>query len=234
LYVREMIAFQPDGPYYIGGYSHGGRVALEMALQLEAMGREVAFLGIIDATPCRLTVGRLSRLTGWLCNLPLWLWYDGRKSSIPANLDRLRRAWRRATVGPAALDDVMNLDRLTAEIKEVYRKDYEASRRYHPGGRCGDVTVFRSRGRPLMGSHEPDLGWGRISTGIVEVRHIAGNHLSILLEPYVDQLAAALREALETAQARAAALLGRAIEDPVDLGSESATDPATWPRLSTT
>jgi len=207
LYVREMIAFQPDGPYYIGGYSHGGRVALEMALQLEAMGRTVAFLGIIDTTPCRSGVGGFSRLGGWLRNLPMWWWYDGRESSMKANLSRLRRLWHRVGSPSAApvLDDMMNLDQLPAGIQELYRKDFEAYIRYRPARRCGEVTVFRSLGRPLMSNHERDLGWRRVSRGSVEVRRIPGNHLSILSEPHVGALAAELRDALERAQARAAA-----------------------------
>jgi amino acid adenylation domain-containing protein len=216
LYAREMIAFQPDGPYYFGGYSHGGRVAIEMALQLEAMGREVAFLGIIDTTPCRVHRSSLTYLRGWLRNLPLWLWYDGRRSSIRANLDRLRRVRHRlrlrlslrgvgyggAAVVPS-LDDVMNLGQLPAAIQELYRNDFQAFSRYRPQGRCGDLTLFRSLGRPLMGSHEPDLGWGLVTRGTVNVCHIAGNHFSILSEPDVQQLAAALRASLECAQARA-------------------------------
>jgi len=212
-YVREMIAYHPDGPYYIGGYSHGGRVALEMALQLEAMGKAVAFLGIIDTTPCRVDVSRFSRLTGRLRNLPSWLWYDGRQSSIRANLDRVRRRCRSvlsrwsghhldASAAPV-LDDVMSLDQLPPSIQDLYRKDFDAFVRYQPAGQCGDVTLFRSLGRPLMGNHEPDLGWGRVARGTVEVRRVAGNHMSILSEPYVSQLAAELRDALECAQARA-------------------------------
>src|SRR4029077_3089557 len=45
----ELTAFQPDGPYFLGGYSFGGLVAYEMAQQLSARGQQVAFLGLIDA-----------------------------------------------------------------------------------------------------------------------------------------------------------------------------------------
>src|SRR5262249_37442616 len=34
LYVREMRSVQPNGPYYLGGQSAGGIIALEMAQQL--------------------------------------------------------------------------------------------------------------------------------------------------------------------------------------------------------
>lgn len=39
---------QPGGPLRLAGYSYGGSVAFEAARQLQASGREIAFLGIID------------------------------------------------------------------------------------------------------------------------------------------------------------------------------------------
>mgnify|MGYP006175796221 CR=1 FL=1 len=47
-YVQAIRARQPVGPYYIGGYSFGGRVAYVMAQQMRAAGEEIAFLGLFD------------------------------------------------------------------------------------------------------------------------------------------------------------------------------------------
>src|ERR1051325_10054788 len=47
-YVKEIRAFQPDGPYYLLGASFGGLVLYEMAHQLLAQGQEVAFLGMLN------------------------------------------------------------------------------------------------------------------------------------------------------------------------------------------
>src|SRR4029077_4694828 len=108
---------------------------LEMALQLNAMGREVAFLGIIDTTPCRMDVGGFNRLRGWLRNLPMWLWYDACQSSIRDNVNRLRRRWD-SRPGSPVLDDAMNLDQLPDTIQELYRNDFKAFVRYRPRRRC--------------------------------------------------------------------------------------------------
>ncbi|AKQ65681.1 Non-ribosomal peptide synthetase [Myxococcus hansupus] len=48
LYVAAMRQVQPRGPYRIAGWSYGGLVVCEMARQLEAMGEQVALLGLID------------------------------------------------------------------------------------------------------------------------------------------------------------------------------------------
>src|SRR5712692_5008964 len=40
LYLEEIRRLQPEGPYFLGGHSMGGTVALEVAQQLHAQGQE--------------------------------------------------------------------------------------------------------------------------------------------------------------------------------------------------
>ena len=47
-YLVELLEFQPQGPYQLGGYCMGGVIALEMARQLRAQGRQVNLLLLID------------------------------------------------------------------------------------------------------------------------------------------------------------------------------------------
>ena len=47
-YVSMLRAFQPDGPYYLAGWSFGGLVAFEMARRLRQQGQKVAMLAMID------------------------------------------------------------------------------------------------------------------------------------------------------------------------------------------
>jgi thioesterase domain-containing protein len=48
-YLREIRAAQPVGPYFLGGFSFGGRIASEMARQLRTHGEEVGLLALLDA-----------------------------------------------------------------------------------------------------------------------------------------------------------------------------------------
>ncbi len=43
-----LLKLQPYGPYFLGGYSFGGLVAIEMAAILQKMGKETAQLIMID------------------------------------------------------------------------------------------------------------------------------------------------------------------------------------------
>ena len=47
-YAREVLANEPTGPYYLGGWSLGARLAVHVAAALEARGRTIEFLGLID------------------------------------------------------------------------------------------------------------------------------------------------------------------------------------------
>ncbi|CAG1020311.1 hypothetical protein DOJK_00253, partial [Patescibacteria group bacterium] len=47
-YIQEMQHIQPQGPYYLIGFSFGGILAYEMAYQLTANGQQVNFIGLLD------------------------------------------------------------------------------------------------------------------------------------------------------------------------------------------
>ena len=47
-YIQAIRQVQPEGPYYLGGWSFGGLVAFEMAQQLQQAGQKVALLAVLD------------------------------------------------------------------------------------------------------------------------------------------------------------------------------------------
>ncbi|MEU4178904.1 amino acid adenylation domain-containing protein [Streptomyces sp. NPDC026589] len=51
VYVAELRAVQPHGPYHLFGWSFGGNVVQEVAVQLQEAGEEVGLLTILDAFP---------------------------------------------------------------------------------------------------------------------------------------------------------------------------------------
>jgi amino acid adenylation domain-containing protein len=66
-HITTLRAFQPQGPYQIGGHCNGGLIAFEMARQLDAMGESVSNLVLIGATGLNARfrlLQNLSRLYG--------------------------------------------------------------------------------------------------------------------------------------------------------------------------
>ncbi|MBT7697714.1 MAG: hypothetical protein HN737_09940 [Desulfobacterales bacterium] len=55
-HIEEIKSVQPEGPYFLGGYSVGGLLAFEMAQQLCRSGDEIAFLFLLEpSTPIKFS-----------------------------------------------------------------------------------------------------------------------------------------------------------------------------------
>jgi acyl carrier protein len=50
-YVQDIVNLQPAGPYCLAGFCFGGVLVIEVAHQLEALGRTVAVIALFDAEP---------------------------------------------------------------------------------------------------------------------------------------------------------------------------------------
>lgn len=49
-YLDQLLLHRPKGPYLLGGFSFGGVLAFEMAVQLRKLGQEIPLLALIDAS----------------------------------------------------------------------------------------------------------------------------------------------------------------------------------------
>jgi oxalate---CoA ligase len=205
-YIEELRRFQPEGPYLLCGYCGAGALALEMARQLRAGGAPVPMLAIIDGaspghgTP-RSAVGRLmlamkrfrKQVARNLRLLPGLSPVD-----VPEFMrDRAYKILVRAFGMPAYRLSVRLRRPLLPELRQRHGVLSYASRAYQPGRYDGLITLIRSR---PYGT--PTLGWERLADGGVDVRWVAGYHLSMMREPFVGQLADQLRACVDEALAQ--------------------------------
>ncbi|KAL9100800.1 MAG: hypothetical protein Q9163_003866 [Psora crenata] len=82
LYIAEILRRQPEGPYYLGGWSAGGICAYEAALQLQSQGRSVERLILLDTTCPSLLDTMPGSLHPWLKSVGL-LGPDGNQEGAP-------------------------------------------------------------------------------------------------------------------------------------------------------
>jgi|GEM_PF-2498057 len=68
LYMREIQLVQPDGPYYIIGFSLGGLIAYAVAEQFRKNNIDVAYLGLIDPS----TTGVSANKKEWVASRSSW------------------------------------------------------------------------------------------------------------------------------------------------------------------
>jgi acyl transferase domain-containing protein/thioesterase domain-containing protein len=205
-YIEEVLAFQPVGPFLLGGYSGGGVAAFEMSRQLMRAGHEVAFLGLLDSFSPALP----------------------RKSYAARAGIHVRRA---QTGGPAYLFDLarrrLGYERrqamrlMTRALGRVFPERYRyanigdswatAEAAYAPGVSSGKATLFRAAEETAISLStafdvDEQHGWGRYLRGEVQVELCPGNHTSMCEEPHVQVLAARLRASLERAAGAHAAM----------------------------
>jgi thioesterase domain-containing protein len=203
----EVRAAHPEGPYLLGGYSFGGRVAYEMAQRLRADGLRVALLCIFDTWgpgfPRALPAGR--RLTLHLrCLLGRGPRAGARHAlSVARNVAAVsRRLFAAPRTNEGDGEDELPSD-ATARLLEA---NLRASRAYVPRPYPGPMTLFRASEHPHwfgFDFRDPLQGWGRSARGELEVHPVPGDHWTLFDEPNVRVLAAELAACLRGAETKA-------------------------------
>jgi amino acid adenylation domain-containing protein len=183
---------QPGGPLALAGYSIGGLVAYEVARQAVDAGQHVDWLGILDAKapsmahllPAQLTLRwRLRRLRQQPAR-ERWAKY------AEVALRVLRR-------GPGGLWPQNDFD---------YRGATEITCRYQQPGHEVPMHLFVSE-RSAAYVEADLLGWDEFHKGTLTVHALAGDHVTLLDLPEVEQLARMMLESL--LKTRASIRVGR-------------------------
>jgi amino acid adenylation domain-containing protein len=179
-YVKEIRSVQPEGPYFLGGLSFGGAVALEMARQLQTEGQHVGLLALFDTF-----AGRRARRTTLMLKfvrLPL----RRKVAYVPWKARAVKRRVERWALPPT--------------LKAVRAAHRVANSRYVMRRYEGGVTLFTPGDLSLRGSDDPRAAWKEFASD-VEIQEVPGDHDSMLDEPHVRILGERLVECLERAQA---------------------------------
>ncbi|TVQ52920.1 MAG: amino acid adenylation domain-containing protein, partial [Spirulina sp. DLM2.Bin59] len=191
-YIQAIRNVYPQGPIYVIGHSFGGLVAYEIARQLYAQNDPPQFVGILDAKTPKLAKSRLS-------------WRRGIKT-IASNLRQMSNLERKEYLLKTAIwfyrkrkiaadgEYAESLKAKNANMRmfNVLKPNYHAQHAYEPRPYPGDIVVFRATIQSPRSGHDPTLGWQELVEGQIHTHRISGRHLTMLEEPHVQNLAAAL------------------------------------------
>jgi thioesterase domain-containing protein len=200
--LREMC---PHGPYHLGGWSHAGVLAYEMAQRLKSEGEDVALVILFDTCNPRY----LRRFKG-LKALPVRLYLRGTKllyhlgtirrmkltEAIEYSRDRLKtiqegwkvafwRFWYRQMKRPAP----QHLN-VSSSFFYLAVEDCELEPTTVP------IAFFRSEVLRTGRFRDPLLGWGPLARGGFRLHALPGDHATMFIEPVVQQLCEKLAESL--------------------------------------
>lgn len=202
-FLPVILKVQPEGPIHLAGYSFGGTVAFELAQQLVAQGRELAFLGLIDTWgkgyPRKLPLhSRIIEHLHALRRLP-------REDRLTYLNDRARRVfgWLFSRLeAPLILGgaEVAGRAEAVAQVEQAFADvNHRARAAYDPHPFAGRLTLFRSTERPSWPGvrfDDPTLGWKSLAQGGIDTLDVPGAHLDLFEKPTVRVLAKKLDGAL--------------------------------------
>lgn len=184
LYIQEMLIIQPNEPYLLLGYSFGGKIAWEIAQQLHAQGKKVAFLGLVDIISPTLEKVRPSfaqSIKIHLCNL----WHLQAKDRQKYLRDRINYRFKNPNYRELLIESLSKITTPSPQLLHLIDTNFQANRDYQAQSYVGDVSLFRCQVQTLDCSLSKDLGWGDLVNGQLDIYDVPSIHYEVLREPNI-------------------------------------------------
>jgi hypothetical protein len=166
-YIVQLQKVLPRGPYMLGGFSFGGVLAFEMAIQLQKAGYEVPFLALLDSQSYLVT-----EPFSWHDNIFLII-----KKDILGEARRKITRFTKQAICNLFLSLKLNVP---VSLRNFYIVDKYStlSSAYKPGKFNGDILLFRS---DLVNPKFKYNGWESFADN-VRVVNFNGPHIKIARE----------------------------------------------------
>lgn len=192
VFVRDLVAAQPQGPYLLAGYCLGGTIAFELAQQLTTKGHQVSLLALLGSA-CPTALAPHYRAQSIVRNVAGRFLRHGsalgkRKPSQWSQYLRGRAAERRAD-RERERDDPLRLRLLETTV--------EAFKIYQPRAATFAIHMLMPNDQPDALIEDRPLDWGLFTTDFT-VAHGPGDGdmNTMLLEPHVSLFARLLERKL--------------------------------------
>jgi thioesterase domain-containing protein len=189
LYVAEIRAVQPEGPYRLAGWSLGGTIAYEIARRLRSDGAVVGLLALIDSYPPS-AVGQWAEQ-----QTPVFAFAEDLLGGSLESLDTTPPESRVLE----ALSAKLQVD--CARLFQVFRHHLDASRQYVPRAADLFITLVEA-GTPAV---DLATAWGALALSGITVHRLPADHYNILRSPHVQRVAEILTPHAISARAAAGA-----------------------------
>ncbi|QDL09624.1 AMP-dependent synthetase [Brasilonema octagenarum UFV-E1] len=218
-YIEALQSIQPQGPYFLGGHSFGGKVAFEISQQLLSSGHQVALLAVLDIPaplpnqPIRVDwddiqcMVELASLFGRLLGKKLEVSYNDLALLAPDEQVNY-------VVEQLKIVNVLPSEAGTKQVRglvKVLKANLQAMANYMPQEVYPTrIAFFRANEvHPWDAAtwlsdevlRDSTFGWSQLSIEAVDIHFVPGDHVTMMVEPHVQILAERLRVSLERAQA---------------------------------
>jgi len=201
-YVDALEEISPNGLYMMG-YSFGGLVALEMAQRLQARGKKILLLAMLDAYPhpqflrlpirMNLYVQRMKNHLQAMWNMPLRRAFD----YFCAGVGRRIHFVKMREEANSESETEPSLSLITdPKVMRVKQEAYKAYAHYQPKFYRGRVSFVTTEIKTFF-PKDPAAVWRRLVQDL-EVEVVKGDHLNIVTTEF-ESLASVLTNFVERA-----------------------------------
>jgi phthiocerol/phenolphthiocerol synthesis type-I polyketide synthase E len=210
VYVKEIRKVQPAGPYFISGYCMGGTVAYEVAQQLQQQGETVAMLALFDTMNWHeipLNLWSKSRYWGQriLFHAGSFFGLDlaGKRKFFEEKVEILKDripVWQgnlQTTFGKRA----NGMASSSLLLSHIWKVNDRASWNYVAKPFPGILTDIRPAKQYWI-FDKLEYKWKQLVQGGEKVIILPVNPATMLVEPFVEHLAGAVRRTMDSAIAR--------------------------------
>jgi thioesterase domain-containing protein/aryl carrier-like protein len=186
-HIKRILATQPEGPYVVGGQCVGGALAYEIARQLQALGKEVELVVLLD-------VPNMSSLRS--C--------DG----VAAKLNYLQYLMRRASEAGLWKSWLYCKELMKNHVARTFARRSAfgemsvaqqiietAAKSYRPQIYNGNVLLVLASNRPPH--HDFHSGWQGVVGDGLHTHYVQAHHRELLEPPHARNIADAITESIE-------------------------------------
>lgn len=186
-YISEILTHVPGNSYALAGYSFGGIIALEMAKQLKAMGKDIKMLAMMDtyaeASPYYQyrTVRLLKKI--WR-QLPKCLFILGNMFKYPKETFGYQGYLLRRKLGDWHILKPLPISAFYEDEEKIAAKYDYAQKNYKLTPYTeGVIDLFKVKIRLYYLDDPRYLGWRPYAPGGLYIHYIPGDHKTSLLPP---------------------------------------------------
>ena len=201
-YIQEIRELQPEGPYFLGGYCGGGKIAFEMAQQLRALGQEVgllAFFNTFNLPKISQPASSIEQFSGKVKFLFQDIGYHWGNLSLLKPKDKLAFLRERMRWGQRRLQTRISAKSEMGSLASLHKLHDRLVMEYEPKVYPGQITIFQTR-KLNDADYDSRLGWEGLAEAGIEFHEIPAYFRGILVEPFVKNLAEQLETCLENAE----------------------------------
>jgi len=206
LYIKEIQAVQPQGPYFLGGYCLGGTIALEIAQQIYMQGQEVALLAFWETYNWSNTKAKslfnkvytqMQRVEFHIRNF--FLLNNNEKLTFLREKTDTAKDRKKVWAGMIAAKLGKRLQSSNGQNQLLYKLwnvNEQAAVNYVPKVYPGRISHFRPT-KEYSRFADPKANWDELAAGGVGIYRLPFYPAGMLLEPFVKLLAQELKVCID-------------------------------------